>query len=228
MIQADLAAARAAWIEEAKPEERLERERSSRLKYKDERGRFFDFHALRGQFVSNLARAGVHPKLAQQLARHSTINLTMGSYTHLDTTDLAGALDALPILNRVTKTDAKIGTKIGTSADDIGGQDLPLPAIMGEWEKSGQETLNPLQDKGFSNDCHRLSERRARESNPQPLARHLISSQNTCFCKPLHANGLRTSMRSACTAACPRIGTNWRPLSYRHRSGVPLRRNPVS
>ena len=67
MIQADLAAARAAWIEEAKPEERLERERSSRLKYKDERGRFFDFHALRGQFVSNLARAGVHPKLAQQL-----------------------------------------------------------------------------------------------------------------------------------------------------------------
>ena len=93
----DLEAARKAWIEEVKPEERPERERSSRLVYKDERGRYFDFHALRGQFVSNLARAGVHPKVAQQLARHSTINLTMGSYTHLDTADLAGALQALPL-----------------------------------------------------------------------------------------------------------------------------------
>ena len=54
MIQIDLAAARKAWIEEVKPEERLERERSSRLVYKDERGNYFDFHALRGQFVSNL------------------------------------------------------------------------------------------------------------------------------------------------------------------------------
>ncbi len=96
MIQGDLAAARKAWIEEVQPEERPEREQSKRLCYQDERGRYFDFHALRSQFVSSLARAGVHPKLAQQLARHSTINLTMGSYTHLDTADLAGALQALP------------------------------------------------------------------------------------------------------------------------------------
>ena len=111
MIQIDLAAARKAWIEEANPEERPERERSSRLVYKDERGRYLDFHALRGQFVSNLARGGVHPKMAQQLARHSTINLTMGSYTHLDIADLAGALQALPALNQQPENAPKKSPK---------------------------------------------------------------------------------------------------------------------
>ena len=241
MVQADLKAARKTWIEEVKPEDRPERERSPRFSYRDEQGRYFDFHALRGQFVSSLARAGVHPKVAQQLARHSTIHLTMANsnYTHLDRADLAGALESLPTLNRVLpapspapapdqsvasakqaspasngspkigttadpitdaeadpkdpgngretsteidpKTTPKIGTKIGTSADDVGGQNPSLPVtmgdLMGEWAKSGQETPNPLQNKGFSNACHQFSERRARDSNPQPVSRHLISSQ---------------------------------------------------
>ena len=55
-----------------------------------------DFHSLRHTFVSNLAAAGVHPKLAQQLARHSTITLTMDRYSHLSLLDVAGALESLP------------------------------------------------------------------------------------------------------------------------------------
>ncbi|MHC4991887.1 MAG: tyrosine-type recombinase/integrase [Planctomycetota bacterium] len=47
------------------------------------RGEVLDFHGLRTSFVSNLARAGVHPKIAQQLARHSDIRLTMQTYTKL-------------------------------------------------------------------------------------------------------------------------------------------------
>jgi integrase len=66
------------------------------IPYQDDDGRFFDFHALRGQFISLLAASGVHPKVAQVLARHSTINLTMEYYTHLDVFDVAGALDKLP------------------------------------------------------------------------------------------------------------------------------------
>jgi excisionase family DNA binding protein len=68
------------------------------IPYQDEAGRYFDFHAIRGQFVSSLAAAGVHPKVAQVLARHSTITLTMKNYTHLDVLDVAGALDKLPAL----------------------------------------------------------------------------------------------------------------------------------
>src|SRR5581483_5553721 len=44
--------------------------------YRDAAGHVADFHALRHTFISNLARGGVHPKVAQQLARHSTITLT--------------------------------------------------------------------------------------------------------------------------------------------------------
>lgn len=58
----------------------------------------FDFHALRHQFISNLARGGAHPKEAQALARHSTITLTMDRYTHLGIMDLTAALERLPAI----------------------------------------------------------------------------------------------------------------------------------
>jgi integrase len=66
----------------------------------DASGRVFDFHSLRHQFITNLAMAGVHPKTAQILARHSTIVLTMDRYTHLDTPDQTAALDKLPRYHR--------------------------------------------------------------------------------------------------------------------------------
>jgi hypothetical protein len=55
-----------------------------------------DFHALRHTFITNLARAGVHPRNAQALARHSTIDLTMNAYTHVDMADLASDVESLP------------------------------------------------------------------------------------------------------------------------------------
>ena len=57
-----------------------------------------DFHALRHTFITNLAQAGVHPKTAQALARHSTITLTMDRYTHALQEDQTRALDVLPSL----------------------------------------------------------------------------------------------------------------------------------
>ena len=68
------------------------------IPYRDEAGRVFDFHALRHQFISNLARAGAHPKQAQTLARHSTITLTMDRYTHLGMYDMVAALGKLPAI----------------------------------------------------------------------------------------------------------------------------------
>ena len=66
--------------------------------YEDDRGRVADFHALRHTFISNLARAGVHPRNAQALARHSTIDLTMNVYTHVSMTDLVRDVESLPAL----------------------------------------------------------------------------------------------------------------------------------
>ena len=66
------------------------------LGYKDGSGRIFDFHAIRHQFISNLALCGVHPKVAQELARHSDINLTMTRYSHLTKADEQRAIESLP------------------------------------------------------------------------------------------------------------------------------------
>ena len=55
-----------------------------------------DFHSLRHSFISNLVSGGVHPKLAQQLARHSSITLTMDRYSHVGLLDMTAALESLP------------------------------------------------------------------------------------------------------------------------------------
>jgi len=66
------------------------------INYEGAHGRVADFHALRHTFISNLARAGVHPRNAQALARHSTIDLTMNVYTHIAMADLATDIRKLP------------------------------------------------------------------------------------------------------------------------------------
>jgi integrase len=66
------------------------------IPYEDERGKVIDFHGLRHTFISALARAGVRPKAAQELARHSTSKLTLDYYTHVQLLDHVGALNTLP------------------------------------------------------------------------------------------------------------------------------------
>jgi site-specific recombinase XerD len=78
--------------------------KAAEIPYQTDDGQVFDFHALRHQFISNLARAGVHPKAAQALARHSTITLTLDRYTHVDLPDLSSALDRLPAINTCLNT----------------------------------------------------------------------------------------------------------------------------
>ena len=100
MLRADLTAAREVWIEAATTaQERTERARDTFLAYRDGAGRVLDFHAFRHTYITNLTCAGVHPKDAQVLARHSTITLTMDRYTRTARGKVAKALDALPDLS---------------------------------------------------------------------------------------------------------------------------------
>ncbi len=50
--------------------------------YVDASGRYADFHNFRHTTGSFLAAAGVHPKVAQEILRHSQVELTMNIYTH--------------------------------------------------------------------------------------------------------------------------------------------------
>ena len=62
---------------------------------RDERGRTIDVHAMRHTFGTLLSKGGVMPRTAQAAMRHSTINLTMNSYTDPRLLDVAGAMESL-------------------------------------------------------------------------------------------------------------------------------------
>jgi site-specific recombinase XerD len=97
MVERDLIAARDQWIDEGKtPDEKLARERSDFLCYCNHAGLFADFHSMRHLFITSLERAGISPKMAQTLARHSDIRLTLGVYTHVGLNDQTIAIESLP------------------------------------------------------------------------------------------------------------------------------------
>ena len=93
------------------------------IPYKDGAGRYADFHALRHTFVTNLYKSGVSPKVIQSLARHSTIGLTMDTYTHIGVYDERAALDKLPELPDI---DGKKSNSNGAVALKTGTDNLPI------------------------------------------------------------------------------------------------------
>jgi hypothetical protein len=91
------------------------------MEYVDARGKVADFHSLRHTFITNLQRAGVSPRVAQSLARHSTITLTMGTYTHIGVYDERAGIESLPRLPEMDSdetgaTEVPIGR---TGTDDL-------------------------------------------------------------------------------------------------------------
>ncbi len=77
---------------------RKKAEETSFLCFVDAQGRYADFHSLRKTFITDLSKSGVSPKMAQSLARHSDINLTMNVYTDVVLEDQAIAIELLPEL----------------------------------------------------------------------------------------------------------------------------------
>ncbi len=125
MLRWDLEAARAAWIERAEDEAgRRIRSDTNFLVYRDDSGRVLDFHSFRHTFVSRIAGAGVHPKQAQDLARHSDINLTLTRYSHTVLGDQAEAIESLPDLSP-SKPDREQLRATGTPDTDRVRDSLP-------------------------------------------------------------------------------------------------------
>ena len=69
------------------------------IKGVDEHGRHLDFHALRHTFATMLARAGVSPRVAMELMRHSDMRLTAKTYTDAMSLPIFGELEKItPLL----------------------------------------------------------------------------------------------------------------------------------
>jgi len=77
------------------------------LPYCDDSGRYYDFHSLRVQVGTSLARADVSLKKAQELMRHSTPLLTAKIYSKLQTTDLSEALNQISVPKFVSDSSPK-------------------------------------------------------------------------------------------------------------------------
>jgi integrase len=154
MMKLDLERARAAWIEEAESDqERKRREESDYLQYQDENGLYADFHANRHMFITNLAKVGVHPKLAQSIARHSDVSLTMNVYSHVEVQEQATAINTLPAPPRLTGASVESGNEVGQAEskqiDDTNGVADISPRDL---EKES-ECVAPLVAQTFDFDC---------------------------------------------------------------------------
>jgi integrase/recombinase XerD len=121
MMKLDLKAARTKWIAEARTsEEKKRRTESDFLAYCSEDGLFADFHSNRHMFITSLERAGLSPKMAQTLARHSDVRLTLGVYTHVGLHDQTTAIESL-----AAPPGFGVGPKIEAEALRMTGTDGP-------------------------------------------------------------------------------------------------------
>jgi integrase len=89
------------------------------IAYKDEAGRFVDFHALRHTAGSLLAASGIHPKVAQSIMRHSDINLTMSRYSHVFSGQESEAVAKLPEFRMVGEQRVKATGTDGKAVNAI-------------------------------------------------------------------------------------------------------------
>ncbi len=150
------------------------RTQSDFLSYKNQSGLFADFHANRHTFITNLAKGGVSPKVAQTLARHSDIRLTMNVYTHTDLAEKVGAISRLPSLGRHPPTRLVPDAPAGPNPDiqqryssscetEIDIQRQPVSPVGGN-EKiptPKRHRRKALPEKGLAVDddeCHRITE----------------------------------------------------------------------
>ena len=81
----------------------------------DDTGRRVDFHSLRHTTASLLAASSVHPRVAQNIMRHSSVELTLGTYTHVYREQESNAVAKLPDLSIPPSTE----TGRATGTDDL-------------------------------------------------------------------------------------------------------------
>lgn len=151
--------------------------------YEDAYGRYADFHSLRHTFVSRLNKAGVNPKVVQDLARHSDIRLTMNRYAHTLLEDQAQAINRLDGLPDPKETEIKAALRTGTDDAGVSSPQLPHPGdVSVRWESlqdkkevrdEPEEVYREMADSGLKVSPIRpqstpdFSKRRGGDSNPR-------------------------------------------------------------
>jgi site-specific recombinase XerC len=118
-----------------------------------------DFHALRHTYGTNLAKAGRTPQESQKLMRHSSIDLTMKFYTHLEVADLSEAVNSLP---KVEAKKIKTGT-MDTPEDLTANLTENLGKTQQNRVKSSKQETAKTTDNQIVTPCDKTNKRKAGE-----------------------------------------------------------------
>jgi integrase len=191
------------------------------IPYRDAEWRVADFHALRHSFISVMAQSGIHPKLAQSLARHSTITLTMDRYAHVQLYDQAAAVAALPsVLPRrgpiaerllATGTDGNWGANSCASACASGEETCDSVRSI-ETSPSGSDINmsipHPPMETGDRIDCDPV---RADEKSGPSRTRTCNQGIMSHFCTR-HKVGQAIALRHVPEAPCTGLTPARRPF----------------
>jgi integrase len=102
------------------------------IPYKDALGRQADFHSLLHTFGTNLSKAGVLPRVAMDLMRHSDLQLTMKVYTDANMLPAAEGIEKLPSL-------IDSGPQIGPQELGAEGHNLSQADTDGSSNESSEE-----------------------------------------------------------------------------------------
>ncbi len=111
---------------------------------RDERGRTIDVHALRTTFGTLLSKGGVAPRTAQAAMRHSSIDLTMNTYTDPKLLDVQGAIDSLPTLQRPTDLPTRQRQTLKATGTDDRGESAVAPPVAPTSGKAGATKSFPV------------------------------------------------------------------------------------
>ncbi len=191
MMQRDLNAARQKWIEDAEMDlEKARRQESDVLTYCDSNGRFADFHSNRHLFITSLERANLAPKMAQTLARHSDVRLTLGVYTHVGLHDQTAAIHSLPAPPSIDAADqaesaplAATGTT-GASPENLGpevGQEMVPTMVPSDPENGAHIGAVRLSSETYQSAslCTEVGDGRNKNGDPK-IAATLNNVERCC------------------------------------------------
>ena len=136
-------------------------EKRNGIEYRDESGRYADFHALRYTWATFLQRNGVAQRFAMKLMRHSDIKLTAKVYTDETQLPIYDAIKGLPRLAGYTHGYAQIS--------GAAGQNVAQGGAASEGKKHAQAPVNGGVCRGLAHGDAMVGLERAKGFEPSTL-----------------------------------------------------------
>jgi len=122
--------------------------KSAGIPFEDARGRRVDLHALRKTYGTMLAAAGVSPRVAMELMRHSDMKLTMGVYTDVAQLPIIQESARLPSLQIPQQTPPPPPASLLNNAagDAAGDASAGVFASRDQSSPDGESQLNQIHN----------------------------------------------------------------------------------